>query len=93
MSLSQFDLQAGTEQLAVIQAKGSIKDLTDQRGIDLRITVKGKDVANLSKITGQSIPLKGVYAISGRLTDPAKSKYKLNDLVFKLDRKHHGGLT
>ena len=47
--------------------------------------VKGKDVANFSKISGQSIPLKGAYAISGRLTDPAKSKYKLGDLVFGTD--------
>ena len=91
LSLSQFDLQAGTEQLAVIQAKGSIKDLTAQRGIDLRINVKGKDVANFSKITGQSIPLKGAYAISGRLTDPAQSKYKLGDLVFKLAENSMAG--
>ncbi|MEX1348926.1 MAG: AsmA family protein [Desulfobacterales bacterium] len=91
LSLSQFDLQAGTEQLAVIQAKGSIKNLTAQRGIDLRIHVKGKDVANFSKITGQSIPLKGAYTISGRLTDPAQSKYKLGDLVFKLDKNTMAG--
>jgi hypothetical protein len=91
LSLSQFDLQAGTEQLAVIQAKGSIKDLTDQRGIDLRIHVKGKDVANLSKITGQSMPLKGAYAISGRLMDPAQSKYKLGDLVLKLGKNTMAG--
>ncbi|MGD9062648.1 MAG: AsmA family protein [Desulfobacterales bacterium] len=90
-SLSKFNLQAGTDQLAVVQAKGSIKDLTDQRGIDLRIHVKGKDVANFSKITGQSIPLKGAYAISGRLTDPAQSKYNLSDLVFKLDKNAMAG--
>ncbi len=91
LSLSQLDLQAGTEQLAAIQAKGSIKDLTAQRGIDLRINAKGKDVANFSKITGQSIPLKGAYAISGRLTDPAQSKYTLGDLVLKLGENTMAG--
>ena len=90
-SLSQFDLQAGTEQLAVIQAKGSIKDLTTQRGIDLRIHMKGKNVANFSKITGRAIPLKGAYAISGRLTDPAQSKYKLGDLMLKLGKNSMAG--
>ena len=91
LSLSQLEMQAGTEQLAAIEVKGSIKDLTAQRGIDLRINAKGKDVANLSKISGQSIPLKGAYAISGRLTDPAQSKYKLGDLVLKLGENTMAG--
>jgi uncharacterized protein involved in outer membrane biogenesis len=84
LSLTKFDLQAGTEQLAAIKANGSIKNLTTQRGIELRINAKGKDVANFSKISGQSVPLKGAFVLSGRLTDPAHSKYKLGDLVLKL---------
>ena len=83
-SLSQLEMQAGTEQLAAVEVKGSIKDITAQRGIDLRINAKGKDVANLSKISGHSIPLKGSFALSGRLRDPAQSKFKLGDLKLKL---------
>ena len=91
LSLSQFDLQAGTAQLAAIQVKGSIKDLTTQSGIDLNFNIRGEEVANLSQITGQSIPLKGAYAISGRLTDPAQSKYTLDDLVLKLGENTMAG--
>jgi uncharacterized protein involved in outer membrane biogenesis len=91
LSLPKFDLQAGTEQLAAIRAEGSIKNLTTLRGIDLRINAKGKDVANFSKISGQSLPLIGAYAISGRLTDPAQSKYKLGNLVLKLGENSMAG--
>jgi hypothetical protein len=84
MSLQHLDLQAGTEQLAAVQVKGSIKNLTKQNGIDLNFNMRGNEVANLAKITGQSIPLKGAYGLSGKLTDPAQKNYKLGDLALKL---------
>ncbi|MGB9437450.1 MAG: AsmA family protein, partial [Desulfobacterales bacterium] len=43
------------------------------------------------KITGQSIPLKGAYGLSGKLTDPAQKKYKLGDLKLKLGKNNLGG--
>jgi uncharacterized protein involved in outer membrane biogenesis len=84
LSLSQFELQAGREQLAMLQAKGSIKDLTTQSGIDLHFEIHGNEVANLEKITGRPLPLKGAYALSGQLTDPAQKDYKISDLALKL---------
>ncbi len=86
LSLSQVEIQAGTEQIAAVQVKGSIKNLTSQRGINLNLNIKGKEVANLAKLTGQSLPLKGPYSISGKLADPAQKKYKLSDLNFKLGK-------
>jgi uncharacterized protein involved in outer membrane biogenesis len=84
LSLPQFELQAGSEQLAMLQAKGSIKDLTTQSGIDLRFDIRGKDVANLDKITVRPLPLQGAYAISGRLTNAARKNFKISDLALKL---------
>ena len=93
LSLSQLEMQAGTEQLAALQVKGSIKNLTSQSGINLNFNIKGKNVANLSKITGQSIPLKGRYAISGKLTDPAPKNYKIGSLKLSLGANNiTGGL-
>jgi len=82
--LKQLDLQAGSEQLAAVDVKGSIKSLKKQTGIDLNFSIRGTEIANLKKITGQSIPLKGVYGLSGKLTDLAQKKYKLSDLKLKL---------
>jgi hypothetical protein len=93
LTLSQLELQAGTEQLAAVKVKGSIKNLTSQRGIDLNFSMKGKEIANLAKITGQSIPLEGAYAISGKLTDPAKKIYKIGNLNLQLGANNiTGGL-
>jgi len=89
--LSELELQAGSEQLAAIEVKGSIKDLTTQSGIDLNFTIRGNEFANLEKITGQSIPLKGAYGLSGRLTNPAKKNYKIGDLKLNLGENNITG--
>jgi len=89
--LSELELQAGSEQLAAVEVKGSIKDLTTQSGIDLNFNIRGNEVANLEKITGQSIPLKGAYGLSGRLTNSADKNYKIGDLTLKLGENNITG--
>ena len=91
LSLSQLEMQAGTEQLAAIRVKGSIKNFTSQIGINLNFNIKGKEVTNLAEITGQSLPLKGPYAISGKLADPAQKKYKFSDLKLMLGKNNITG--
>ncbi len=77
-------MQAGHQQLIAIEVKGSIHDLTTQTGIDLDFNIRGNDIANLKKITGHSLPIKGAYGLSARLTDPAPENYNLSDLELKL---------
>jgi len=89
--LSELEMQAGSEQLATIEVKGSIKDLTTLSGIDLDFSIRGNEVANLKKITGQSIPLKGAYGLAGKLTDPAQKNYKLGNLKLKLGENNITG--
>jgi uncharacterized protein involved in outer membrane biogenesis len=91
LSLQYLDLQAGSEQLAAVDVKGSIKNFKKQKGIDLKFNIRGNEIANLKKITGQSIPLKGAYGLSGKLTDPAPKKYKLGDLALKLGENNISG--
>jgi uncharacterized protein involved in outer membrane biogenesis len=91
LSLSQLEIQAGKEQLAVVEVKGSIKNLTSQRGIDLNFNIRGNEVGNLKEITGQPIPLKGAYGLSGKFTDPAQKKFKLSDLKLKLGTNNISG--
>ncbi len=84
LSMPLLDLQAGSKQLAALQVRGSIQDLTKQRGIDLKFDIQGNEINSLDKITGRSMPLQGAYALSGKLTDPAQKQYKISDLAFKL---------
>jgi uncharacterized protein involved in outer membrane biogenesis len=91
LSLAALDLQAGSEKLASVSVKGSIKNFTRQTGIDLDINVRGDEVANLKEFTGQPIPLKGPYSLSGKLTDPAQKNFKLSDLNLKLGSNNISG--
>jgi uncharacterized protein involved in outer membrane biogenesis len=91
LSLSQLELQAGSEKLAAVEVNGSIKNLTEQNGIDLNFYIWGSEVANLTKITGRPLPLKGTYGLSGKLSDPAKKKYKISDLKLNLGANHISG--
>jgi hypothetical protein len=91
LSLTLLEIQAGNEQLAVVEVKGSIKNLTSQRGIDLTFNIRGNEIGNLEKITGQPIPLKGAYGLSGKFTDPAQKKYKLGGLKLKLGKNNLSG--
>ena len=84
LSLQKLELGAGTRKLASLDVKGSIKNFAKQTGINLNFNIRGEEAANLKKITGQSIPLKGAYSLSGNLTDPARKKYKFSSLNLKL---------
>ncbi len=91
LSLSQLKIQAGSAQLALLEVKGSIKNLTSQSGIDLNFNVRGNEIANLKTITDQPIPLQGAYGLAGKLTDPAPKKYTLGDLKLKLGKNNLRG--
>ncbi len=91
ISLQHLDLQGGTDQLVAVKAKGAIQNLTVQSGIDLNFVIQGNEVANLEKIIGHTLPLKGAYAISGTLTDPKAKNYKVNDLALKLGENNLTG--
>jgi uncharacterized protein involved in outer membrane biogenesis len=70
---------------------GSIKDVPAQRGIDLGFSVKGNDLASLSKVTGKPMPAKGPFEIAGRLSDPAAKTYKVSNLKVDLAGNDLGG--
>jgi hypothetical protein len=91
LSMPNLDMQAGHKRLAEIEVKGSINNLTTQTGINLNVNIQGDEIANLEEITDQSIPLKGAYGLSARLTDPAPKNYKLGDLKLKLGENNITG--
>jgi uncharacterized protein involved in outer membrane biogenesis len=65
---------------ATLALDGTIKDVLAQRGIDLGFAIKGDDLATVEKASGKSLPLKGPFDISGRLSDPAPKTYRISSL-------------
>jgi hypothetical protein len=90
-SLEHLDFQFGSDQLVALDVKGSIKNLSDLKGIDLKFKLHGKKIADLEKITAQSLPLQGAFAVSGKITDPAVKTYRLSDLKLILGQNNITG--
>lgn len=85
LSVEKLDLRAGTDKMAELRLKGIIKDLSAQSGIDLDFAVQGKNVANLKKFVGQSLPVAGEYALSGQIIDSDAKVYRVSDLKVALE--------
>jgi uncharacterized protein involved in outer membrane biogenesis len=83
-ALNQLDFEAGSEKLIHVQLNGAVKDLSAPSGMNLNLAVRGKDVSRLAKITGRSLPLRGAYAVSGRISDPTANTYSVRDLKVNL---------
>jgi len=60
--------------------EGTIKDACDLRGIDLGFALKGNDFETLGETFGKSVPLKGPFSVSGRVSDPAPRTYRISGL-------------
>jgi uncharacterized protein involved in outer membrane biogenesis len=80
LAIELKDFQAGTEKLAALNLKGTIKSPAKQRGIDLDFTLRGENIANLQELIGQPLPVQGAYVISGRITAPADNNYRVSNL-------------
>jgi uncharacterized protein involved in outer membrane biogenesis len=89
--LEKVDLQVGIEELAKMRVTGRVLDLLTPRGIDLRFSVQGKDVAKLETLTGTDLPLQGAFAVSGRATDPVAGVLRIGDLRTILGKNDVGG--
>ena len=91
ITVEDVDFQAGTQKLAEVTLKGSIKDLPAQRGINLNFAVRGKNAANLEKFIGRPLPIQGAFAVSGQVADPAVKVYKVSDLKIVLGENNLAG--
>jgi uncharacterized protein involved in outer membrane biogenesis len=80
LSVDNFLLRTGTEELAVVRLNGTIRDLVDKRGIDLHFVLRGKDLSKLEKVAGRSLPIKEPFVVSGRFIDTAVRHYQFSDL-------------
>jgi uncharacterized protein involved in outer membrane biogenesis len=47
--------------------------------MDLTLTVRGEDLANLGKLTQEPPPLQGPFSVSGNVVDPELKVYRISD--------------
>jgi uncharacterized protein involved in outer membrane biogenesis len=76
---------------ATLTLNGTIKDVPDLRGIDIKFTAKSEDLEKVSQLVGKSLQLKGQIDISGRLNDSGPRIYEISDLKAALNDSDLGG--
>jgi AsmA family protein len=84
LAMDRIDFEAGTEDLIKLKFTGAIKDLSNQRGIEIDFEILGKESAKLGQLTGKSLPLRGPFRFSGHAVDSAKMAFKISDLEVAL---------
>jgi uncharacterized protein involved in outer membrane biogenesis len=67
-----------------VSIEGSIRDLMNARGIDLKIAAEGEDLAQFEKITGEPLPVKGPFRFSGHFVSPSDKEVQVSDLLIVL---------
>jgi uncharacterized protein involved in outer membrane biogenesis len=85
LSLRNLDLQAGNLQQVRVTASGSIAELLEATGFGLDIRIEGDDAADLAKYLLQPWPLRGRYAVSARMTDPAQNIFTFDSIAGSLE--------
>jgi uncharacterized protein involved in outer membrane biogenesis len=64
--------------------EGSIQDLMNARGIDLKLKVEAQDLAELEKFSGKPLPVKGPFRFSGHIVSPSEKEVKVSELLVVL---------
>ncbi|HUJ67901.1 MAG TPA: AsmA family protein [Syntrophorhabdales bacterium] len=65
---------------ATIGLDGTIRDVANAQGLDLKVAVKIKDAAGLGDFLDEPLPVKGPIELSCRVTDPRPKTYAISEL-------------
>jgi uncharacterized protein involved in outer membrane biogenesis len=79
-ALNRLEFRTNFKNLVDLNLQGSIGNLVDFSGIDLSFMARGNELANLEKVTGRNIPVKGPYIFSGELQNDAGEIYRVENL-------------
>ena len=66
----KLELKLGTEKLVKAFVNGTIDNLNALDGVNLNFHVYGADLADLQKLAGKPLPVRGPFALFGSLTTP-----------------------
>jgi len=70
---------------AAVTLDGSIMDPMNRKGISLALTVEGRSVSDIAKLSNVAgVPDKGPFTVGFKISDPAVKTYKIADLRITL---------
>ena len=69
---------------STVSIAGQITNIMAVKGIDLKLTAKGPDIANFQQFTGEPLPVKGPFDVAGHLTAPTLENVKISDIAILL---------
>jgi hypothetical protein len=65
---------------ATVGLDGTIKDVVNLQGFDIKVLVKSKDVTGIGEFLGKPVPIHGPLEMSCRLTGPGPKVYQVSEL-------------
>jgi hypothetical protein len=65
---------------ASVSLDGTIKDVANLQGFDIKVVVKSKDAAGIDELLGKTVPIHGPLEMSCRLTGPGPKVYLISEL-------------
>ena len=79
-AIKKLDLKVGTSDLAEIRLNGTVDDLMKLQGVNINFQASSKDLANLEKLTGQPLPVRGAFSATGKVLIPVHKNLQIPDL-------------
>ncbi|MBW2481794.1 MAG: AsmA family protein [Deltaproteobacteria bacterium] len=90
-AVKKFDLKFGTEDLAQVRLSGGIGDLIKLQKVDIDFQASGKDLANLERLTGQPMPVRGTFSAAGKVLVPVQKKIQIPNLKISAGKNNITG--
>jgi len=90
-TFKDLDLNFGKDELVSVVVKGTIKDPSIPKGMNLDFVIRSSDLANLEKLGGKALSLRGALTLSGNFTDIAPNVYRTSSLTAVWGESEHNG--
>jgi uncharacterized protein involved in outer membrane biogenesis len=92
LSLADIKVALGDEDFAIVKMEGAVNDVSEGKGLNLKLSATGPDLGRVSKLADVELPLDGSFNIAALLTDN-KDTFSLKDLNLQLGRSHLAGVA
>jgi len=76
---------------STVSLAGHITNIMEAKGIDLKLDVKGTDIAGLQQFSGDPLPVQGPFSVAGRLSAPALDDFIISDITILVGESRISG--
>ena len=81
---AELQLKVGSADRLAVSLQGSIKDAAALKGIDLELEAGGREAAELGRLFGASLGLRGPYGLKTSIRDPDAGIFRFDPLIISL---------